>query len=104
MNLLIDMGNSRVKWRLKAQGHTLASGGAEYTGAWAWLEELCASHRVHNVWVCSVAGAEREQALQAALDRLGMPVAQFAGTCPQIRGLKCGYRDWRALGWIAGWR
>lgn len=104
MKLLIDMGNSRVKWRLREDGHTLASGKEGYAGSWAWLAELGASYRVQHVWVSSVAGAAREQALQSALDRLGMPVAQFAETRPQALGLQCGYRDWRSLGvdrWLA---
>lgn len=104
MKLLIDMGNSRVKWRLKERELTLAAGAASYAEGWQWLVEISAVHAVQAVWVSSVAGAEREQAFSAALAELNLPEAAFAHTQAQASGLSCAYADCSRLGvdrWLA---
>ncbi|MDO3385512.1 type III pantothenate kinase [Gilvimarinus sp. SDUM040013] len=104
MNLLIDMGNSRVKWRLRQSNLQLAAGGAEYAEGWQWLVEISAVHQVEHVWVASVAGTEREGSLNAALAELQIPAARYAKPAPDAGGVRCGYADCQTLGvdrWLA---
>lgn len=106
MKLLIDMGNSRIKWRLRHQSLTLGAGSATYDeeAAWDWLVEISAAHPLAVIWVASVAGVEREKRLLAACAELGLPAPQFAAPRASVAGLECGYRDYRTLGvdrWLA---
>ncbi len=104
MNLLIDMGNSRVKWRLWQDSLTLDSGVAAYASdsCWRWLEGI--REVPARVLVSSVAGVEAEQQLSYQLQTLSLPAPEFAATQPSACGVRCGYRDYRTLGvdrWLA---
>ncbi|MDN5940224.1 MAG: type III pantothenate kinase [Salinisphaera sp.] len=68
MNLLIDLGNSRLKWACvdpESEGGRLRPGGsiAYHDGGDAWWESL-PRQRPHAVWFASVAGADAVAALR----------------------------------------
>lgn len=111
MFLLIDAGNTRIKWALVA--HDAAPG--------AWLQQGVADHNaldprlilqavpvstaaasqrtVRAVWIANVAGANVRTCLQAVLHTAlpGVPVHWFASSS-QACGLENGYRDPAQLG------
>jgi len=106
MMLLVDIGNSRVKWaRLAADGLGQQSA-ASYQG-WTevdWRATLFAGERVERVLVASVAGPAPTAALDAAT-RLatGRPV-QLVTATHAAAGVLNGYADPGQLGvdrWLA---
>src|SRR5476649_2638109 len=97
MLLLIDAGNTRIKWALvsadSAAGAWLASGAVEHAqldslqSAWANLD-------ISEVLLSNVAGAAIAARLQAML-----PVAaQLFASLPQLAGVVNAYRDPSQLG------
>lgn len=107
MRLLLDAGNTRLKWGCLADGRWLATG-AEVLGDDAAaaveraLDALPAPPR--EVLACSVAGAGPAAVLTAAVARRwGLPVS-FATATNSCDGLRNGYRDPAQLGvdrWLA---
>ena len=107
MLLLIDAGNTRIKWALAdpgaAPGEWLASGAAHHQE-----DELLASHwqgqAIQRVLMSNVAGAPALQAVQAALARCadsgsaGAPVIEAFQSCAARAGLRNAYRDPQQLG------
>ncbi len=100
MFLLIDAGNTRIKWALvapdAAPGAWLQQGVAEHN---ALPAGLISQHAVRAVWIANVAGASvrayLQEVLQAALP--GVPLHWFAassGAC----GVENGYREPTQLG------
>lgn len=73
--LLIDAGNSRIKWALgvtitPAHPHNIEAQGTVTQGDWAELEAQWAGlHGVQHVWLCSVAGAACEQGLRHSVQK-----------------------------------
>ena len=99
MMLLVDAGNTRVKWALAderaAPGDWLAGGAALH----ADLDTLAAhwaTAGVHRVLVSNVAGARLRERI-AALLPAGAEVEWFAST-PLRAGLRNGYREPARLG------
>ncbi|WP_049724097.1 type III pantothenate kinase [Gilvimarinus polysaccharolyticus] len=93
MILQIDIGNSRIKWRLRSKGLTLRAGVAEH-GNYYWLQGLIG---VQQVWVSSVVMAESER-LSAALMVHGCPKAEFAQAQACAGGVTSGYQEPATLG------
>jgi type III pantothenate kinase len=104
--LLIDIGNSRIKWAvLRPQGlgrqQTLPLAG---DGADAFARLAAGARGVREVVVVSVAGSARERALKAALRAAGRPSPRFMTSSREAAGLRNGYRDVWRLGadrWVA---
>ncbi|MEN9704488.1 MAG: hypothetical protein RLZZ393_367 [Pseudomonadota bacterium] len=104
--LLIDIGNSRLKWciatddRLGPQ-RALVLG----TGAFPDLSALLrAARRAQSVQVASVAGTATERRLSKALHQAGLPAPRFIRSSPQAAGVRNGYREAGRLGvdrWVA---
>ncbi len=63
--LLIDAGNSRIKWALVAAGTQLATGAANHDGDFA---DWSALRTPGSAWISNVAGATVAQHIDAALD------------------------------------
>ncbi|BFM19501.1 type III pantothenate kinase [Gilvimarinus japonicus] len=98
MILQVDIGNSRIKWRLRRQGRTLESGVGNH-GDYQWLQGLA----LQQVWVSSVVALESES-LQAALAAYGLPRARFASAQASAGGVVNGYQVPATLGvdrWLA---
>lgn len=102
--LLIDIGNSRIKWALlrgtrlgKQQAVTLA----EFPHFELWLRRAPRLSAIHAV---CVAGTRVEGQLRAALKRCKQPAPQFARSSPAAAGVTNGYREAWRLGadrWVA---
>jgi type III pantothenate kinase len=102
--LLVDIGNSRIKWAL-ARGARLgplrAAGLDEFQRFALWLH---GRRRIDAVEAVSVAAAGAAKRLQAELRRNGLPPARFARSTASAAGVTNGYSDpWRlgADRWVA---
>lgn len=105
MILLLDIGNSRIKWACYQHGRWLAENVALQTGtaaAWEFLKTLPAEPR--RILAVCVAGSEIAGQLVDASRLLWSCEIEFAVALGQQRGLRNGYRDPEQLGadrWLA---
>ncbi|MEL7297216.1 MAG: type III pantothenate kinase [Pseudomonadota bacterium] len=100
--LLLDIGNTRCKWGLWADG-TLTGEGAidndDIGKANVWTFALDAD----QAFACSVASAQRTKTLQDVLEPLGVELT-LAQTTAEHAGVRCAYTDPSRLGvdrWMA---
>lgn len=110
--LLVDVGNTRLKWARFAGGRLGRMHAAAHAG-WRvadYQRALAAALRgVVAVHVVSVGGAGVERALRAAIRAAGGPEPRFHGSTRRAAGLVNGYRETWRLGadrWLAaigGW-
>lgn len=108
MILEIDMGNSRMKWRMRLSATEFAHGfmdNRESLGAQLALQiNDAGAMPVKRILVASVAGAHRNQALEAwAVQSFGVK-PEFAVSEAGFRGVKNGYHLPQTLGvdrWLA---
>lgn len=116
MLLLIDAGNTRVKWALAADLPPSSTLDASAVGPAAWLADgmvthdaidtlgACwQAHPVSRVLVSNVAGAAVRAALQAQLQLLrtadgAQPVVVWFAAAAAIGGVRNGYREPTRLG------
>lgn len=98
MILLIDIGNSRLKWA-QSDGHSISAVTAvDHAGDPAAAIRTLAATSVAAVWVAHVMGGDHEgKILDAVQSRFGLR-ASIARTRAQYRGLKCAYTDPSRLG------
>jgi type III pantothenate kinase len=104
--LLVDIGNSRIKWCL-ARG---ARAGRQRVlplsgnGGTAFARIARAARSATQVTAVCVAGAPRERALARALRIAGLPAPRFIRSSAAAAGLRNGYREAWRLGadrWVA---
>lgn len=100
--LLLDAGNTRVKWAL-AETHgflrtgAVAHGGADWADALAMAWEALPLPR--SVWLASVAASEVTAALCAALDaRFPRTPLQLVRSAAELGGVRSGYAEPERLG------
>jgi type III pantothenate kinase len=102
--LLIDMGNTRIKWAL-LRGATPGRQSALPITDWRGFERaLRKLRRVESVQVVGVAGARAELKLRTILQELGLPKPRFVRSSAQLAGVTNGYREAWRLGadrWVA---
>jgi type III pantothenate kinase len=117
VQLLIDAGNSRLKWRLlrgtrpgRVQAVAWGQGPRAGTDARVAAALLRAAGRaagraqIARLLVCSVAGSAREQALAKAARAAGLPAPQFIRSRRRAAGVRNGYLESWRLGadrWVA---
>ena len=96
--LLIDIGNTRVKWARDTAGCLGRSRAARHAG-WSTrkFEALIgAGTRLERIWVASVAGEQINAALVRAAQRRGAPAPQFVATRRTACGVTVAYLEpWR---------
>ncbi|MFP4080205.1 MAG: type III pantothenate kinase [Ectothiorhodospira sp.] len=106
MRLLMDVGNSRLKWALW-DGHSLHGQGAlEHPGVarapWDALldavAERWATRPVDPAWVVEVVGPAFRAACTAWARRRGWPAPRFLEADPALHGIVSAYRDPGRLG------
>jgi len=107
MMLLVDVGNSRVKWaRLDAGGGLGEQSAAPYAG-WSvedWRAALFGGQPVEGVLAASVAGDAADSALDAATRLATGRGVQFVASTREAAGVRNGYADPDLLGvdrWVA---
>ncbi len=103
MRLLIDAGNTRVKWAL-AEKHAAPgewqSSGALFHSELVALGDVLSQHQLRSAWVSNVAGASIRSQLEALLRASGMPIesVHWFRSQAQCAGVINGYRDPSQLG------
>lgn len=104
--LLVDMGNSRVKWAVLEDGRLGEQQAASHAG-WLpedWRRNLFARRGIDRVVAATVAGASGAAALRAATLAETGSEARFVTTTREAAGVRNGYRDPTLLGvdrWLA---
>ena len=96
--LLIDIGNSRVKWAREEGSGLKRARAASYAGWTARdFERVIGSpRRTERILVSSVGAADVNAALERAARRLRAPAPQFVATRRQACGVTAGYLEpWR---------
>jgi len=104
MNLLLDVGNSRLKWAL-ADAAGLRDGGAvEHGGNPAAAAASIGLDRPDAIWIANVTGAALGGQLAAALDARFAVAPRFAAVQAEYAGLRVAYAEPQRLGidrWLA---
>lgn len=98
MMLLLDIGNSRLKWATWDGRALGASSALEHGGDPAAALATLPAMTPTAVWIAQVMGAKHEQNLASAIQaRFGL-APKFARSHDQYLGLKCAYADASRLG------
>jgi type III pantothenate kinase len=106
VTLLVDIGNSRVKWARLAGGAIGPQQAADYA-QWSvadWHRELFAQAPVRRVVVATVAGERSAQALREAARQSAACEVHFVATTGAAAGVRNGYPEPALLGvdrWVA---
>lgn len=100
MFLEIDMGNTRIKWRLRDGSLVLDRGFFDTEGEPEELEPalLAYSNQVQVVWVASVVNDDQERKLSEWIVRFFAVEPVFARSCASVGVVKNGYRNPALLG------
>lgn len=110
MRLLIDAGNTRLKWQLDQQG-TVIAGGACRFDSHGWVEAISPyAARIERIAVSTVMSEARRAGLVGRLARLSATEVRFYWSEASRGGLRNAYPDvskmgtdrWHAM--YAGWR
>jgi len=99
MKLLVDIGNSRVKWAVLDGGRLGEQQAASYA-RWTqqdWQRELFAAPGIHGVLAASVSSAPSAALDAAARLATGHPAA-FVSTSREAGGVRNAYREPQLLG------
>jgi type III pantothenate kinase len=106
MTLLVDIGNSRVKWARFENGVLGVQHAAIHAG-WSaadWRERLFGDRPAGSVLAATVAGGASADALREAARTAGAAEVQFATTRAEAAGVRNGYAIPSQLGvdrWLA---
>ena len=97
--LLVDIGNTRIKWARVVDGERVGRGRAARHATWssATYARRLLRHNASpaRVWVCSVASSAVNRALAGAARRAGVPVT-FVSVPRRGGGVQVGYLEpWR---------
>jgi len=103
--LLVDAGNTRLKWAAASGGHV----GRVHAAAWSARTLDATARRAlrgrhARIVVCSVAGSKVERALRRAARRSGNPAPLFIRSARRAAGVRNGYAQTWRLGadrWVA---
>ncbi|MCU7959841.1 MAG: type III pantothenate kinase [gamma proteobacterium symbiont of Bathyaustriella thionipta] len=97
--LLIDIGNTRIKWRMLKHDSVIAAGdGLTHLGIEAIAENSWQSFSPSRVWVSNVVGSEVAQILQEWVARQWQLAVDFAQTQAEAFGVSCAYSQPENLG------
>lgn len=104
MKLLLDIGNTRLKWAHAEAGGVSVGGSAAHDGSVDALLQALPALAPGSIWVAQVLGAAMVEPLGAALaQRYRVPV-HFAAVRSPLAGLRVAYADPARLGvdrWLA---
>ncbi len=98
MLLLIDAGNSRIKWAVTAPGAApgaWTASGAVAHAALASLRQAWQAHAITRAVAANVAGPALREALQPMA---GAVAIEWFASVPELDGMRNGYRDPARLG------
>ena len=104
--LLVDVGNTRVKWAT-SNGEQLTPGRSAAYAEWSaddWRRALLGERGFERVLVASVARGEAVDRLRTAVRVATGREAEFVASTPEAAGVRNAYRDPAQLGvdrWLA---
>jgi type III pantothenate kinase len=104
--LLVDIGNTRVKWATQVDGRLSPQRAAGYA-QWSvadWQQELFDGPPVERVLAATVAGGDSRRALEAAARMAGTMRVDFVASTAALAGVRNAYPDPGLLGvdrWVA---
>lgn len=104
MKLLIDIGNTRLKWALARDGQLQQQGVVVHGGKPAGTLAQLPAASIEACWIAQVTGREQEAALQEAIRGQYGCASVFARSTAQWQGLRNAYREPERLGvdrWLA---
>ena len=104
MKLLIDIGNTRLKWACAGPGGLGEATALPHDGDPALVLQSLPMLHPTEVWITQVTGAAQESALADAVQRRYALQPQFARSGAEWRGLRSAYREPQRLGvdrWLA---
>ncbi len=106
MILLVDIGNTRVKWATLVDGRLSPQRAAGYAqwSAVDWQHELFGGPPVERVLAATVAGGDSRRALEAAARKAGTMRVDFVASTAALAGVRNAYPDPGLLGvdrWVA---
>jgi type III pantothenate kinase len=96
--LLIDAGNTRLKWTVITAGRLAKPRATPWTDTKPFADWLARAGEFERVVACSVAGARAERTLRSLLHSAGTPTPEFIHSSAQAAGVRNGYRDPKRLG------
>jgi type III pantothenate kinase len=100
MMLLVDIGNTRVKWATCTEGRLASQQAAAHAG-WTvadWQRTLFGGAPVERVLAVTVAGAQSRDALLAAARGAGVTYLDFVAAAAQAAGVRNAYGQPHLLG------
>jgi type III pantothenate kinase len=106
MILLVDIGNTRVKWATLVDGR-LSPQRAAVHAEWSatdWQRELFADAGVERVLAATVAGSDSRTMLEAAARQAGTTPVEYATSTAALAGVRNAYPEPGLLGidrWLA---
>jgi type III pantothenate kinase len=95
--LLVDIGNSRIKWTLNRDGRAVAHGAHLLGEAESFRMAMGNLIRPERVLACNVAGDPGQEALAAAIEAWGL-VPQWVSATRQAHGVRNCYASPEKLG------
>jgi type III pantothenate kinase len=106
MMLLVDIGNTRVKWATLHDGQLSPQRAAAYAqwSAAEWQRELFGETRIEHVLAATVAGSDSRLALETAARVAGARSMNFVATTAAAAGVRNAYVEPGLLGvdrWVA---
>lgn len=102
--LLLDVGNTRIKWAEVTQGVIFNTGAVAHAGKPADALSILGVDEPEQVWISSVAGPAHDLALTKICVARWQRAPQYARTKAEQLGLHNGYADPQRLGtdrWLA---
>ncbi|TDU28374.1 type III pantothenate kinase [Panacagrimonas perspica] len=102
--LLLDVGNTRIKWAETTQGVIFNTGAATHAGKPADALSILGVDEPEQIWISSVAGPAHDLALTKVCVARWQISPNFARTKPEQLGLRNGYAEPLRLGadrWLA---
>ena len=90
MILLVDIGNTRVKWATQVDGRLSSHRAARYAqwSAVDWQHELFDGPPVERVLAATVAGGDSRQALETAARKAGIRRVDFVTSTAALAGVR----------------
>ncbi len=104
MKLLIDIGNTRLKWAWSRDGQFIEHGAAIHDGAPARVLAALPARAAQAVWIAHVTGRDHEPLLTEAVRAHYAQAPRFARSSAVWQGLRNAYREPERLGidrWLA---
>lgn len=104
MKLLLDIGNTRLKWALARDGQLVDSGAIVHDGQPERVIAQLPANEPEAIWISHVMGPSHEQALIDAVRSPFTHAPNFARSQAEWHGLQNAYREPERLGvdrWLA---